>query len=365
MTDEGPCDYDGKTLSSGASKVLMKLLYAARMARYDLLRAVGGLATMVTKWDASCDRRLYRLMCYIQSTLHLRMLSWCGDSKADLGPHLYADADFAGCTKTIRSTSGVFMSIMGPNTSCPLAAMSKKQSAVSHSTPESELVAADLALRTEGIPAIELWGTLLGREPRVIFHEDNQAMIAVCKSGKNPTMRHMGRTHRVSVAWLHERFQTDDFELRYTESSQMAADIFTKEFTDSEKFKQVCSLINHVDPKEFWHTPAADGGIETVSLRCPMRSKQPKASTSDKIEAKRVAFNKRKVSDLPREPSGLDEETDIEWEKHHPLPSRKERFDTDDEGSSTTRVSKTRTWTRHNDGAMHFKNTGKHGPKEE
>ena len=33
-----------------ASKVLMKILYAARMCRYDLLRATCALASMVTKW---------------------------------------------------------------------------------------------------------------------------------------------------------------------------------------------------------------------------------------------------------------------------------------------------------------------------
>ena len=266
-TDEGNVPYDGKTLSSYASTVLMKVLYAARMARFDLLRCVGGLASMVTKWDAACDRQLYRLMCYIETTLHLRMVSWCGDERANLGPHLYSDADFAGCKKTKRSTSGVFMCVMGPNTSCPLSGMSKKQTAVSHSTPEAEIVSADLAMRTEGIPALELWEVLLGRSLRIIFHEDNQATIAVCKTGKNPTMRHLGRTHQVDVAWLHERFQSKDFELQYTESEHMAADIFTKAFTDSEKWKHACSLINLVDPATFWTVPSGDGG--NVDLRSP------------------------------------------------------------------------------------------------
>ena len=128
------------------------------------------------------------------------------DKMGDLGPHLFADADFAGCPETLRSASGVWLAVMGPNSCCPLSGMSKKQTAVSHSTPEAEIVSADLAVRTEGIPALELWNVLLGRELRLVFHEDNQAMIAVCGSGKNPTMRHLGRTHKVDVAWLHERF---------------------------------------------------------------------------------------------------------------------------------------------------------------
>ena len=137
--DDGS-DFDGKALSGDTSKVLMKVLYAARMARFDLLRAVGALATKITKWDELCDRRLYRLMCYIQSSLHLRLVSWVGDKKDDLGPHLWADADFAGDPETMRCTSGVFLGVLGPNSSAPLSALSKKQTAVSHSTLELKLL---------------------------------------------------------------------------------------------------------------------------------------------------------------------------------------------------------------------------------
>ena len=38
-----------------ASRVLMKILFAARMARYDLLRATQSLASRVTKWSKDCD----------------------------------------------------------------------------------------------------------------------------------------------------------------------------------------------------------------------------------------------------------------------------------------------------------------------
>ncbi|CAE7357742.1 GIP, partial [Symbiodinium pilosum] len=44
-----------------ASKVLMKILFAARMARWDLLRATQGLASRVTKWSRDCDVAFHRL----------------------------------------------------------------------------------------------------------------------------------------------------------------------------------------------------------------------------------------------------------------------------------------------------------------
>ena len=91
----------------------MKILYGARMARYDLLRAVGGLASCVTKWTRQCDRDLHRLVCYINSTIHYRQVSWIGDLAKDLSLKLFADADFAGCTRTQRSTSGLALFMHG------------------------------------------------------------------------------------------------------------------------------------------------------------------------------------------------------------------------------------------------------------
>ena len=44
-----------RQLKPYAAKVLMKILYAARYARLDLLRAVCALALFITKWDEQCD----------------------------------------------------------------------------------------------------------------------------------------------------------------------------------------------------------------------------------------------------------------------------------------------------------------------
>ena len=45
-----------------ASRILMKMLYAARMCRYDLLRAVCGVAGCATKRAHQCDSDLRRLI---------------------------------------------------------------------------------------------------------------------------------------------------------------------------------------------------------------------------------------------------------------------------------------------------------------
>ena len=73
-------------------------------------------------------------------------------------------------------------------------------------------------------------------------------MIRVTETGRNPTMRYFARTHRVSVAWLHETFSHQDIDLVYEVSSNMCADIYTKAFTDASKWMAAFDLINIVDP---------------------------------------------------------------------------------------------------------------------
>jgi hypothetical protein len=144
-------------LASVVSKILMKVLYAARKARPDLLRATCYLATRITKWTEQCDRMLFRLMCYIHSSLGACLHGWMGDAPAKVEVCLYTDADFAGDPDTARSTTCVFLCLRGPNTFVPLGAVSKRQTCVSHSTPEAEIVAADHGIRSEGLPALPIW----------------------------------------------------------------------------------------------------------------------------------------------------------------------------------------------------------------
>ena len=135
-------------LAPHAASVLMKLLYAARIARFDLLRSINSLARNVTKWTVDDDAKLYHLM-----------TGWVGDKFKDLSLSLFADADFAGCAQSLRSTSGSHMHIQGLHTRFPLSGGSKRQGCVGHSTPEAEIVAADVTLRTMGLPALSIWET--------------------------------------------------------------------------------------------------------------------------------------------------------------------------------------------------------------
>ena len=244
----------------------MKVLYAARYARFDLLRAVCALAQQVTKWTRECDLKLYRLMCYIAGSNHIRMTGWVGDDRKDLALHLFADADFAGCSKTSRSTSGMHLVLLGPNSNWPIQGQSKKQSSVSHSTPEAEIVAADHAVRSYGVPALELWELILA-DPKMIiqFHEDNNTACIVLRTGYSGAMGHIERNHGVKLRSLAERFKSGSFHLFYERSALMAADIYTKAFNDAPAWQCVMKLVNHLDPALFWAGPAGGGKVHMPS----------------------------------------------------------------------------------------------------
>ena len=145
----------------------------------------------------------------------------------------------------------MFIALEGDTTLVPLNANSKKQGVVSHSTPESEMVALDVALREEGLPALDLWDTVLRRKTDLRVFEDNTSTMQILRKGKSPALRHLSRTHRVNLHWLIERFKDDDqIHLGYCIASQQCADILTKPFNNPDTWRHVCKLIGITPPNE-------------------------------------------------------------------------------------------------------------------
>ena len=71
------------------------------------------------------------------------------------------DSDFAGDLKDSKSTSGGTLCVFGSHTFVPMSWMCKKQTAVSHSSTESEIISLDAGLRLDGIPALDLWDLIV------------------------------------------------------------------------------------------------------------------------------------------------------------------------------------------------------------
>ena len=97
----------------------------------------------------------------MRGTLKHSLESFCGDRPETLKPIVYCDADFAGDTRASKSTSGSYIALVGPNTSIPIASLCKKQTVVSHSSTESEIISMEIALRTEAIPVLSFWDLVI------------------------------------------------------------------------------------------------------------------------------------------------------------------------------------------------------------
>ena len=239
-------------LGDAAAAVLMKILYGARMGRYDLIRPVQALASRITKWNRLCDKKLHRIVSYINSTLDLHLYGWVCDKPSDIEIVAYCDADLAGDRTDSKSTSGVLICLVGPRTYVPITAVSKKQTSVSKSTPEAEIVALDHGVAKEGVPLAQLWqfaiGQGTGKPVTVNCMEDNEAACRIIITGNNPNMRYMSRTQRIDISWLNEVYNEQIFRFVACPSHYQGADILTKACVDKVTWGRNLQTLGMFNP---------------------------------------------------------------------------------------------------------------------
>ena len=232
-------------LAPNACKVLMKCLWAARLARPDVIKAITALSTKVQKWSVNCDKMLYRLMCYLHSTKDYQLFCYVNDPLGDLYLELYVDADFCGDREDAYSTNGGWLVLAGPDSCFPLCWVSKKQTAVSRSTTESEIVALAYSLFKEGLPMCTLWDILKGGDMNLHIKEDNQACILVAEAGFSAKLRHVSRTHKVNISSIKDELKKEYSHLDYIDTKKQKADIFTKA-VEPQKWMNALELLNIV-----------------------------------------------------------------------------------------------------------------------
>ena len=148
-------------LSQVCSQIVLKCLYLARIGRPDILWSVNKLARSITKWTTACDKRLNRLISYIHHTCEYKQYCCVGNTAIQCRLGLFQDSDFAGDLEDSKSTSGGTLCIFGSHTFVPISWMCKKQTAVSHSSTESEIISLDAGLRLDGLPALDLWDLIV------------------------------------------------------------------------------------------------------------------------------------------------------------------------------------------------------------
>ena len=114
------------------------------------------LARAVAKWTQACDKRLVRLISYIHHACEFRQYCCVGNTAQQCRIGLFQDSDFPADLEDSKSTSGGILCISGSHTFVPTSRMCKKQTSVSHSSTEAEIISLDAGLRIDGIPALTL-----------------------------------------------------------------------------------------------------------------------------------------------------------------------------------------------------------------
>ena len=148
-------------LSQVCSQFVLKCLYLARIGRPDILWSVNKLARSITKWTKACDKRLSRLISYIHHTCEHKQYCHVGNHEKQCRLGLFQDSDIAADLEDSKSASGGTFCIFWSHTFVPIRWMCKKQTSVSHSSTESEIISLDAGLRLDGIPALDLWDLIV------------------------------------------------------------------------------------------------------------------------------------------------------------------------------------------------------------
>ena len=157
-------------LSKVCSQIVLKCLCLARIGRFDNLWSVNEVARAVVKWTRACDRRLVRFIPYSHHTYDYRQYCHVGNMAQHCRLGLFQDSDFVGEIEESKPTSGGILCIFGSRTFVPISWMCKKQTAVSHSSKESEVISLDAGLRMDGLLALDLWDMVIE-----VLHFSNNA----------------------------------------------------------------------------------------------------------------------------------------------------------------------------------------------
>ena len=76
--------------------------------------------------------------------------------------------------------------------------------------------------------------------------EDNEAVIKMIMKGKSLTMRHVSRTHRVSLDWLLHRINLDPkIQIKFVDTKNQLAEMLTESFA-REKWCNLLRLSNNM-----------------------------------------------------------------------------------------------------------------------
>lgn len=222
--------------------IIGALSYAAICSRPDLCHSV---STLSRHLHAPTARHLIlakRVVRYVAGTIDLQIF-FPSSSTSSHPLTGYADADWAGCHETRRSTTGVVISV----NSAPIYWASKRQSLVTLSSGEAEYVALSAAGK-QLTWLRRLFEELLYHRPTnqeacippsIIFSDSTAAMAIANKPQVSERNKHI----ELKVHHIRDLISRGVVSLQHINTQNQIADILTKP-SNGENTEHLCRLLN-------------------------------------------------------------------------------------------------------------------------
>ena len=222
------CEDERKIFHTGTAECL----YLSKRVRCDILVNTSFLAGRVTCATKKNQEQLYKLLCYLFGTMNRGIIYRGGGS---MEPEVYGDASFMIHEDT-RSRGGDLVILSGG----VVSAHSSKQSIITKSSTESELVNLDETVMAGALPTRRLLSSLQQSQKATKVYQDNDSVMKLIRRGKPISQR----TKHISMKYFSvcEYITNKEIEVIWCPTGDMLADILTKQLT-GKTFKKLRNIL--------------------------------------------------------------------------------------------------------------------------
>lgn len=228
------CPDNGADVDRGLYQSMVgALLYSATISRPDLAHSVSSVARFSAEPKQMHFSALKRILRYIRGTLDLAIEYSATGNERIIG---YSDADFANDEDDRKSTTGLVFTLAGG----AISWLSRKQDIVSLSTMESEYIALCTATQESTyLRQLQIDLEIPGAKDPIQMNCDNRAAIALAT---NPMTTKRSKHIDVKYHYVREKEEKKEIEVKWCQTEEMAADMFTKAIPKPQ-FQKLCGSI--------------------------------------------------------------------------------------------------------------------------
>jgi hypothetical protein len=244
--------HDGPEAQFPYAQVVGSLMYLAMGTRPDLAFGVGLVSRFTSNPGDHHVKAAKRLLRYLRGTIDMG-LRW-GESSDTTVTTLtcWADADYAGCMTTRRSTTGYVIKLNGG----AISWASRRQECAALSTTKAEYMA--LCSATKEVAWLRGLLEFIGfAEPAATtVYQDNQSTIALAENGR---VSRRSKHIEVRFHFTRDKIMDGTIKLAYCPTNEMIADAMTKALSQNVCGRHCAKFL-----KAYPNTASSGGSVEEV-----------------------------------------------------------------------------------------------------